>query len=469
MTDIDRLADRHDRLLARYKSTFGAQACDKVVFVADPTYLQSFAGQVAWATTLNLAARLYRGIRQVRLCLPPDIARRPHVYFPNDERKLLDASLRMLEQLNPGCFEVEAGAPLAPEAGWVWVRIGGDARDEPHAITIAGRGWLGCVGDNAWTTLPDDENPIGPMIAACLGVAELYKALYPPKDYSGPAPHRFSAHDYSDPTRAGPSPGPASLPRTHIAGAGAVGLAFLLALSSCPWLSGSENLRVVDYDDLEDTNLNRCVLAVLSDLDLRAEKGKVVIALRELTRQGFTPAVYPETWQAYAARPEYTDDCDFDLVVSCVDKYEARMAVQYARMPKLLLTAGTGDFLVTVSRHVLDDGLACGLCHQSRDPDTGCATAGESARSAFTGDPDPSISFVSALAGVLLAAEYLKEINPAWSEQRVANAVRVNALRGSGRPLARTKDPSCNCASKYVAAGYRTIWGNSRAAVSERP
>ena len=167
---------------------------------------------------------------------------------------------------------------------------------------------------------------------------------------------------------------------------------------------------------------------------------------------------FPLMWEKFVEQPEFTAPRVYELVVSCVDKYDARKAVQFARQPRLLLTAGTGDFLLSVSRHRLDDGMSCGLCYQLRDRTPTCATASEGAQDAFEKPIDPSIGFVSALAGVLLAAEYTKEIRPEWHADAVNNTARLNALTGKFKAGPRSKDPACNCSSKYVALGYQDVW-----------
>jgi hypothetical protein len=161
--------------------------------------------------------------------------------------------------------------------------------------------------------------------------------------------------------------------------------------------------------------------------------------------------VADERWQTFVQRPEHTDPLLFERVVSCVDKYEARRAVQYDRIPKVLLTAGTGDFLLAVSRHVLSDGLACGLCFQARDAEPTCATASEGAEQAFEAPIDPSIGFVSVLTGVLLGAELLKEIVPEWHAVRLQNTVRVKTLFGAVNVQPRPKSPSGDFITDCIA------------------
>jgi len=84
MVDIEKLADRHERLRRLHEPMFGAQTRDAgIVIVADSEFIRTFSGQVTWATLLNLAARLYKGIRRIRIVIDANIPRLPHVFFPN--------------------------------------------------------------------------------------------------------------------------------------------------------------------------------------------------------------------------------------------------------------------------------------------------------------------------------------------------------------------------------------------------
>ncbi|MGH9463572.1 MAG: hypothetical protein ACRD1X_20400, partial [Vicinamibacteria bacterium] len=153
---------------------------------------------------------------------------------------------------------------------------------------------------------------------------------------------------------------------------------------------------------------------------------------------------------------------NFRLVVSCVDRYEARRAVQFDPIPELVLTTGTGDFLLTVSRHRLGDGLSCALCYQPRErAGPGCGQASEGAQAAFELPIEPSIGFVSLLAGVLLGAELLKEIVPAWHRGRLKNTLRYQVLRRRGKVFERAKEEGCGCGSRFAAAAYREAWGGA--------
>lgn len=460
MIDLNKLADRHERLRHKYEKTFGAQSADAgVVFVADPDYIRTFNGQITWATLLNLTARLYKGIRHIRIVIDADVVRVPHVCFLNDIPNVQQASLHLLEELNAAAFTIGEGRPRDNVQQWIWVHVGAASPDLPPGIAVAGRGWLALVNDDSWKLARSDHNPIGAMVAACLGTAEIYKALYPLREEKGPTRIALSAFDFSDSVESNPAlPENVDLPSTYIAGTGAVGMAVLFVLNSIPAIRSGDGLHVVDDDTIDDTNINRCVLTILKDIG--SAKLDVLMSRLDIKRLGVVP--HQAKWQSFVQEPEHSDPKKFERVISCVDKYVAREAVQYDRLPKVLLSAGTGDFLLTVSRHILDDGLSCGLCYQAKDVEPDCANASEAAQQAFVGPADPSISFVSVLAGVLLAAEFIKETIPALHTGRIHNTVRVATLRGSAKKLARPKDPRCNCSSRYVAIGYRATWEASQ-------
>jgi hypothetical protein len=458
MVDIEKLADRHERL-ARQHPEFGRQKSNAgVVFVGDPEFLRTFSGQTTWATLLNLTARLYKGIRRIRVTISDDVHRLPHVFLPNTPGSMREASMHFLMQLKAGAFSIEEGPPPSNDPDWTWVHVGPWDRRYPPGITVAGQGWVAFVNDDSWLALLPQENPVGPMVAACFGTAEIYKSLYPRRSAEAQRRLVLSAYDYSpNPTSSPVLPEVLHLPRMYVPGAGATGMALLLLLNSTSAIRTGAGLHVVDDDTLDDTNMNRCVLALLGDIGLA--KASVVESRLDIDRLALK--THRTKWQSFVEQPEHSDTLNFETVVSCVDAYSARLAVQYARPPRILLTAGTGDFLLSVSRHVLDDDLSCGLCYQARDAGPGCATASEGAQKAFADPADPSISFVSALAGILLGAELLKEIVPALHAWQICNTLRVQLLTGSARVHARPKDPNCNCSSRYVRIGYRNTWGPS--------
>lgn len=465
MRRTDLLADRHDQLRKKFDPTLGDHVRQKIAILGDPAYLRTFAGQVTWATTVNLVGRLYKGVKEVHLSLDSAIERLNHVFFPNNEACLKDASLRLLSDLSEGeghYIVHVSDRQSAWDESWVVLFVGQAHGRAKHQVSVAGNGWLAFLNSDAWIGLAVDPNPIGPIVAGCQAVAEVYRMLYAPKgNLSGPvAPSIFSAFDYGFYNSQGvtnpPLPPSIELPLTHIAGAGAGGTAFLFLLESLPIPTRSDGIWLVDKDHLDGTSFNRNMLAIPQDEG--KEKVKVAVQRLDVGRLSLKP--YYGWWKEFLDDPIRGTQEDCRFVVSCVDRYESRRSVQYDCMPKLIFTTGTGDFLLTVSRHQLDDGLACALCYQPRQwIGPHCGGISEATQRAFEAAIEPSIGFVSVLSGVLLASEFLKEVIPSWRAGRIKNTIRYQMLTRRSKVLKRPKEESCGCTSPFVTAAYRQIWG----------
>jgi hypothetical protein len=221
-----------------------------------------------------------------------------------------------------------------------------------------------------------------------------------------------------------------------LAGAGAVANAHLLTLATAPGLTGA--IDVFDYDTVDTTNRNRCVLFFEGDVD--ATKTDVV----KRVLSGGSVTVRPHHERAEAGiRPAST-------VVSAVDTPESRAAIQ-ARYPRRVMQGSTKNLRVELLRCDPTHATACLRCYQqprntdlsddalrvqlaalpdaelqrkvsdiSGDPDalrewidTGlCSSVAGEMLAHFRRSDDEqefAVGFVSALAGVLLAAQTVKE------------------------------------------------------------
>jgi hypothetical protein len=230
-----------------------------------------------------------------------------------------------------------------------------------------------------------------------------------------------------------------------------------LLLDTLPIPVESKGLRVVDKDTLDGTNANRCVLAVPRDEG--EAKVDVVAARIDCSRLGLEPV--SAWWEEFTTEPAWSDERNFRLVVSCVDKYEARRAVQLEPIPQLVLTTGTGDFLLTVSRHHLDIGRSCALCYQPRQRQgPGCGQASDGAQATFEGPAEPSIGFVSLLAGIFLGAELAQ-----GDRARLARRARRKHASLSGPPPPRQglragQGRRVRLRFALCGSAYREVWGS---------
>jgi hypothetical protein len=227
-----------------------------------------------------------------------------------------------------------------------------------------------------------------------------------------------------------------------LAGVGAVGNAWLAAIWATPSLTGT--ILYADADHVDDTNLNRCVLFNLASGGLL--KTEVVEPL-------LTDAVNQLAWTRTDTLVQASDKLTFPvpLLISAVDTNRARRDLQSLN-PQRILAASTHNLRADLLRPGPPGQGACLLCHNPIEPEVPdrelrarwlaatalekeqlAATIGETvetldrwAHQARCGELDAralpvladtlavgprqfSVGFLSLLAGVMLAAETVKE------------------------------------------------------------
>lgn len=308
---------------------------------------------------------------------------------------------------------------------------------------------------------PEEDGPVSAAawLAAALGCAEVFKHVGQLREGHGRQIKAFSVNLWtltgSDgfaelDTPDGPAQPPA-LPPHYVIGAGAVGEAYLAVLATSD-VAGE--LLLLDHDVLDDTNLNRHILASWTDLG----EPKAALATARLAGQRLQVSPARARWQDYlatppaerAARPKGLTaaerDYRYGLVISAVDRNDSRIAIATAR-PELILGGSTNGLAVEAGRYRPGSGWQCLACASRPEPQlnieqaakelagktpaelaaiaeergldlaalTGylkrpaCGTLGEHEVRRFAAytRPDWSVSFVSAASGALLAARAL--------------------------------------------------------------
>lgn len=241
--------------------------------------------------------------------------------------------------------------------------IGQPVNHHMGQTVIDGVGWLASVNRSVPSSRDTHNNPFGALLAAALGAAEIFKQLLqPPAGTIAPfGSATVSCFDYS---LNGSDPGPClpnsiHIPFSMLGGVGAVGNAFLFALSFLKEVSG--DLLVVDSDIVDWTNLNRYLLAVEADADPKHAVEKTELAVRLFTGRALRVHPYQESLDTLLRRIHQKEVPRPEVVLSAVDNNDARWAMQ-SLWPQLIIEGATDRTLSQVSRHEYGSSFSCLKC-----------------------------------------------------------------------------------------------------------
>ncbi|MDP9474310.1 MAG: ThiF family adenylyltransferase [Actinomycetota bacterium] len=425
----------------------GGRALARVVVRVGQGAATTPAGQhLAWML-VNLLARQDDEIREIELDVPDGVepvGRLSPLVPPGSDLK--ESLARGVEEVNPGVLVPKRGSRTR-----VSVLVGpGELEDANFSVAVSAVGWSGYVGRLPAEIIGDDPNPIGPYVAACLGAGEVFKHVRAVRPDAGGFVERMWLDAYEMRVREEPAPGPRLPTQLHspaaaLAGVGAVGSAFLHALYPIQGLKADLTLVDNDPEGIDHTNLNRYAIFGRAHGEGRYLKASTAATLME--GSGVNARPVDDSWQAWRAEDPGRP---LGLVISAVDRNKARHAVQDA-LPRLILGAATNEMRAQVNLYDVLGGGPCLRCRNRpeeevpdqaiidrlrnlgpaereaearrvgvdptnletflEDPRRNCGLVGGATLQKFSGGSDEvewAVGFVSVLAGVLLAAEYLK-------------------------------------------------------------
>lgn len=438
-------------MASRHRGDLGGRFTDTnvpahVVIALEPHVALSRTAQHLTWMLVNLLARQSVEIASLELRISPEVATRTRL------SPLIPDGLGFAEALMVGLKGINRGVlKLGQEVrSRVFVRVGpGPMEPADFAVATTAAGWSGFVGQQPVDELGDGENPIGAYIAACLCAGEIFKFVRSIRPGEGEFARHVWLDSFNFQVATECSPGPmlpthATLRRAVLAGVGAVGCAFLQTLFPLEGLDGDITAIDGDLKGLDITNLNRYVLFGLE----HRTQPKATLAASVFSSSSIRLEPVDRFWQDWRSENRTQD---LDLVVSAFDTNAARHAIQ-DELPRLILGASTDGLRAQVNRYGLGDGGPCLRCHNPietrksdqavieelrslspgeraqrgaaegieadvlesflSDPHGNCGLiSGETLRH-FAGTSESehewSVGFVSVIAGVLLAAEYLK-------------------------------------------------------------
>ena len=205
----------------------------------------------------------------------------------------------------------------------------------------------------------EGEGTFGFLYAACMGSAQVLlhvlNGMQAP--YRPMTPFSFSLLDLLCCGAGADTPKALTIPDSHLVGVGAVGSAAIYALAHLGDLRGV--LHLIDNEEVDETNLNRYVLMRRRDVG----RSKVDVARDALARTAIQPVPYRGAFTCYVKEHGGA----INLLLSPVDSSEGRRGLA-KELPRTVINAATGQTTVTVSTHGFNDGKACLHCLYPVDP-----------------------------------------------------------------------------------------------------
>lgn len=367
------------------------------------------------------------------------------------------------------------------------------------SLSAKRQSWISFSGWNAALDCDlagNGDGLFGALFAACYGASQVFAhaAAMLGAPYAPIRPFQLSLLDYSNSVSEQQSPNRVDIGDTHLVGVGAVGSAMVYSLAHLPEVRG--RLVAIDSDHVDDTNLQRYIL--MRHEDIGAAKVSVAAGVFRGTDLEVVPRL-----MAFADYQK--DHPHIGMLVTPLDSEEGRRRVA-GTLPKRVLNAATAHTKVTISRHGFGDGKAClhclylerpeqlsmeqrlarelglavqevkdhlgdnqpvsqalaeriarhrGLRMEDVQPLVGGhlqsfyqrAVCGQASIQTVAGTVVSPLSFISAAAGILLAAELVKTSTPALEQFELNNYFRFDtiAMPNPDFRLVRPQDQTRSC------------------------
>lgn len=394
---------------------------------------------------VNLLARQRHEIKYIELNIPHGIK------VEGNLSPLVSEGGDFLEAIKSGVMKIhEEVLSPTPTVSTVSIRIGpGDLGEADFALTATSSGWCSYVGQIPTEIMGERFNPIGAYIAACLASGEVFKFVRGMRPGVGDFAEKlwFDSYNLSlvdKPSGAPDLPEFGRLRPAVLVGVGAVGNSFLHVLYSLSNFSSDFLLIDGDKKGLEGSNLNRYTMFGIKHIG--HQKASAAAAAFAGTRHNMRPI--DDQWSVWRSKNR---QYPLGLVVSAVDKNIARHSIQ-DELPDLIIGGSTNEMRAQINLYDVANGGQCLRCRNEpehntsdeeviqqlqrlrttdleqqatklgvtledlsmflKDPVKHCGVISGDTLRQFSvdteGETDWSVGFVSALSGVLLAAEYIK-------------------------------------------------------------
>lgn len=501
----EKLGDRHLRGISpEARSEF---LTGHVRIVAAAHVAMTRRGQITLWFLANLLARQFGVVRRIEFAVP-DVSLLPGVAFFGSAPTLTAALVSTVHGIARDTIEVHTGPDARTSDLEINVTPIFSVGVERRAIGIWSAGWRCAAGSHLECDESEEgDDPIGPILAACLGAAEAFRCItnWKGKGREIARTLYFSAWDGEErdswsALARGESCSDLRLPPFYLVGAGAVGQALAATLGLCRGLHG--HAVILDRDPLDETNFNRYCLAWSGC----GTSDKTTLSADALRSAGLTVDPIPVHLDQYlqlptprTGSPEMNADelaYRFPLVVSCVDKNHARHSIQNL-WPRLIFGGSTDGLSAKIMRYDVAGQGECLKCAnpiteeptieaqaealRKMAPEQLAATlaalpaSDQEAVRRYLADPkcgelaetvitelgreqrrEFAVGFVSVGAGTLLAAALLQHAMARGNRMNdTANLVTLSFQSCRARSDFYRKDPTCECGK---AGLFELLW-----------
>lgn len=392
----DRIAENHD-----YQQLH-------VRVIADPTIVKTYTGQVQLLLTANMLSRWCRTIEFgfVDDILMPQLQLLPGMTL---HQRIADE----IQAADPfGKFEFQL---YRSDLVQYTLRIGNTPSHEPVNFTVDSDGWVIYAGQQVcpFKFHYSLHNPVGPALAACIGVADAFKVATKQPINKRVKKIIFSAFDFRNENTYCHQPivKQLSLGNAHIIGIGSVGSAVIYLLRM---MSVNGKLTLIDHDIVKVENLNRSPLFGIGDVG----SPKVKVAQQYLNSQ-IPIHVFKGTYNDFITQNGRLPQ-GIDIILPLANEFGVRAAIEN-NFPPLQIYGTTLEWGINYHHHIpfFDDCSFCRFPEDSAVP-TICSTAtikGESDEQVDAALPFASIGAAALTIGGLIrfqSLDYLPGPNFAW-------------------------------------------------------
>lgn len=295
-----------------------------------------------------------------------------------EAKAILDLAVRLLSRLYPKlklidlttngynldvaglCKSINSKIELVNDEPTVIIAIGA----APLSITIVNGRPVFYIGSNGWIAKfstkdavgsGDSSNPFGAGVAACIGVANVFRYVFRDfiNDVQFDDEFSFSVVNHQFENQENYSAGESiDLGDFTLVGFGAIGNGVIWALSNMPLAKGK--LTIVEPENIDITNLQRYVLAG----ERHTEKPKIQIAQEYLVSSGVELNPIQSSWVDHL---NSNSDWLEKSVLVAIDNIKDRVAIQ-SSLPKEIFNSYTENNLIGIARHKDFGKEACLMC-----------------------------------------------------------------------------------------------------------